>query len=137
MADQVDTTRATAVPPGATAASSGATRGSSGADEWPAQAADTIVRVVGSVRDKTTGPAITASRGAVYGLLAAILATTALVLASVLVVRALAIGVDALLDLGDADRAGRSVWIAHALVGLAMTLAGIWTWRKARHSPTR
>ncbi len=129
MAEQVDTTPATAVP-------SGSTR-SSGSDEWPAQAADTIVRVVGSVRDKTTGPAITAARGAVYGLLAAILGTTALVLASVLAVRALAIAVDALLELGDADRAGRSVWIAHAVVGLAMTLAGLWAWRKARHSPAR
>jgi hypothetical protein len=130
MADQVDTTRATAVPSGATSAPSGS-------EQWPAQAADTIVGVVGSVRDKTTGPATTAARGAVYGLLAAILATTALVLACVLAVRALAIGVDALLDLGDADRAGRSVWIAHALVGLAMTLAGIWAWRKARQTPAR
>jgi succinate dehydrogenase/fumarate reductase cytochrome b subunit len=127
MADQVDSTRATPA--------AGATRATSGPDEWPAQAADTIVRVVGSVRDKTTGPAVTAARGAVYGLLAAILATTALVLASVLAVRALAIGVDALLGLGDADKAGRSVWIAHALVGLAMTLAGLWAWRKARHTP--
>jgi hypothetical protein len=68
MADQVDSTRATPA--------AGATRATSGPDEWPAQAADTIVRVVGSVRDKTTGPAVTAARGAVYGLLAAILATT-------------------------------------------------------------
>ena len=30
--------------------------------DWPAQAADTIVKVVGQVRDKTTGPAIKAAR---------------------------------------------------------------------------
>ena len=47
-------------------------------DDWPAQAADTIVRVVGQVRDRTTGPAITAARAVVFGLLAAILGTVAL-----------------------------------------------------------
>ena len=43
-------------------------------DEWPAQAADTIVDTIAKVRDKTTKPAIVASRAIVYGLIAAILA---------------------------------------------------------------
>ncbi|MEO7427847.1 MAG: hypothetical protein ABIY48_00540, partial [Acidimicrobiales bacterium] len=51
----------------------------SGSGDWPAQAADTIERVVGSVRDKTTGPAITLARWVVYG-------TFALVVGSVLAV---------------------------------------------------
>ena len=46
-----------------------------GQDDWPAQAADTIVSVVEKVRDRTTGPAITATRAVVFGLLAAMLGT--------------------------------------------------------------
>ncbi len=38
--------------------------------DWPAQTADTIERVVGSVRDKTAGPAISAGRAVVYGVFA-------------------------------------------------------------------
>lgn len=105
-------------------------------DDWPAQAADTIVRVVGSVRDRTTGPAITASRAAVYGTLAAVLATTALVLFCIVAVRAVVLGVDALLEVLDIDRAGRAVWISHLLLGTGISLAGLAIWRKAWSLPT-
>jgi len=125
------------------AAANGSTSGSlkrttsASSDDWPAQAADTIVKVVGTVRDRTTGPAITASRGAVYGTLAAILGVTALVLLSIVAVRAIVLGVEALLDVLDIDRAGRSVWIAHLLVGLLFSLAGLALWRKAWAHPAR
>jgi hypothetical protein len=104
-------------------------------DDWPAQAADTIVRVVGQVRDRTTGPAITAARATVFGLLAFILGTVALVVLSVLLLRVTVIGVDALLDLGDLDRRGRAVWIAHFVVGAVFALAGMLAWRKATARP--
>ncbi len=115
-------------PSGATAASTRPTINTG--DDWPTSAADTIVRVVGTVRDRTTGPALGAARAVVYGTLAAILGTAALVLLSILAVRGLVLAVDALLDVADIDEPGRAVWIAHLLVGLAFTLGGIGLWRK-------
>ena len=96
------------------------------ADDWPAQAADTIVRVVGSVRDKTTGPALKAARAVVYGLLAALLGMAVLVLVSVALVRV----VDAYLPssvFGDTH-----TWAAHLVVGLPFTLAGLLLWARRR-----
>ncbi len=55
--------------------------------EWPAQAADAIVDTIGKVRDKTTKPAITAARGVVFGLLAAIVGTVAAIMLLILVTR--------------------------------------------------
>ena len=57
--------------------------------DWPAQAADTIERVVGQVRDKTTGPALTAARAVVYGLFGGIVAIACLVVLIILLVRLL------------------------------------------------
>jgi hypothetical protein len=104
-------------------------------DDWPAQAADTIVRVVGQVRDRTTGPAITASRAVVFGLLAALLGTVALTVLSIVLVRGAVIGAEALLDLGDLDRPGRAVWIAHLFVGVVFLLGGLVLWKKAVARP--
>ena len=47
-------------------------------DDWPAQATDQIVKVVGTVHDKVTGPIMTVARGVVYGTFAAILGAAAL-----------------------------------------------------------
>lgn len=90
--------------------------------DWPAQAADTIVRVVGQVRDKTTGPAITAARGVVYGLLAGLLGTACaamLSIASVRVIDAYLVGED-------------NTWLAHLIVGALFTIAGLLLWSKRR-----
>ena len=94
--------------------------------DWPEQAADTIVRVVGQVRDKTTGPAITAARGVVYGLLAALLGTACLVMVSIALVR--------LIDvyLPDDVFGEENTWVAHAIVGAVFSLAGCLLWRKRR-----
>jgi len=125
------------------AAANGSTSGSlkrttsASSDDWPAQAADTIVKVVGSVRDRTTGPALTASRGVVYGTLAAVLGTTALVLLCILLLRGVVLGVDGILGVLDIDRAGRAVWIAHLLLGAGFSLGGWAMWRKAWALPTR
>lgn len=56
-------------------------------DEWPAQAADLIVDTISKVRDKTTRPALVAARGLVYGLLALVIGSVALVVFLVLLVR--------------------------------------------------
>lgn len=95
--------------------------GDSGVEaDWPAQAADTIVRVVGQVRDATTGKVETAARAIVYGLLAAILGAVIAVLAAIATVRAL-----------DAYLPGE-VWGAHLITGAIFTIAGMLLWRQ-RH----
>jgi hypothetical protein len=95
-----------------------------GAD-WPAQAADTIVRLVGQVRDKTTGPALTAARGAVYGLLAALLGTSAAVLLAIGAVRGLDELIETLVD-------SRETWAAHGIVGLVFFLSGAFLWSRRK-----
>lgn len=120
-----------ATVPGAPARpSTSGTTSSIGGSDWPRQATDSIVSLVDSVKGKTTGPATSIVRGVVYGTLAAIVGTAALVLTLVLLLRVIDVGVDALLDLADADRDGRSTWIAHTILGLPMLLAGLWCWRK-------
>jgi hypothetical protein len=96
-------------------------------DDWPAQAASTIERVVGTVRDKTTGPALTVSRGIVYGTFAGILTVPAIVLLTVAGVR--------LIDnyLPDAVFGETHTWAAHLIVGLVFTVAGLFLWvRRSR-----
>lgn len=102
----------------------------SGGSDWPAQATDTIVSLVDTVKTKTTGPATTAARGAVYGLLAAIIGTAALVLFFVVLVRGIDIAVQALLQGIGIDEAGRSTWIAHTLTGLLFLVPGLMLMRK-------
>lgn len=94
-----------------------------GAD-WPVQAADTIERVVGSVRDKTTGPAITVARWLVYGTFALIVGSITSVLLAIAGVRL----VDVYLP--DAWVGDDHTWAAHLIVGALFTLAGGLLWSK-------
>lgn len=116
-----------------TPASPGAA-GASGSD-WPAQATDAIVGLVDSVKDKVNGPATSAARGVVYGTLAAIVGTAALVLLLALLLRGFDILAQIVLDLADIERAGRSTWIAHLLMGLIFLLPGAALWRKGTRTP--
>lgn len=98
--------------------------------DWPAQATETIVGMVDTVKEKTTGPATTAVRGAVWGLLIAIVGTAALVLFLVLFVRGVDIGVQTALDGLNIEKPGRATWIAHTITGLVFLLPGVWFLRK-------
>jgi hypothetical protein len=89
-------------------------------DDWPAQAADAIEKVVGNIRDKTTGPALTASRAIVYGTFAGIVGVAALVIVTVALVRF----VDVYLP-GD-------VWAAYLLLGVIFTVGGALAWARRR-----
>ena len=82
--------------------------------DWPATAADRIESVISSVRRKTTGPAIVASRAVVYGLVAVVLVIMAGILGLIAVLRAL----DAVLPM----------WAVHLLVGAILSLAGMYCW---------
>jgi hypothetical protein len=86
--------------------------------DWAAQTADTIERVVGGVRGKTSEPVERIARVVVYGLLAAFLGIAALVLLAVALVRFADVWIPG------------EVWSAHAAVGGIFTLIGLFLWRK-------
>lgn len=88
-------------------------------DQWPSQATDAIVTVVGKVRDRTTGPALTAARAIVYGLFAAILGVVAAVLAVTLVIR-----------LANNYIPG-GIWIVYLGLGAIFAIGGLVLWSKA------
>ena len=86
--------------------------------DWAAQTADTIERVVGSVRGKTTEPLERIARIVVYGVAAALLGITALVLLAAGLVRVLDVAIPG------------EVWSAHLITGGIFTMAGLLLWRK-------
>lgn len=99
------------------------------AADWPAQAADTIERVVGSVRDKTTGPAISIARWVVYGTFALVVGTAVAVLLAIAAVRVIDV------YLPDAWVGEEHTWAAHLLVGAVFTLVGMVLWSRRSASP--
>lgn len=88
--------------------------------DWTASAADTVERVVGTVRDKAVVPITTVARVLVYGVLAAALGLAALVLLTIGLVRVV-----------DVYTGGDRVWIAHGGIGGIFTLVGLFLLRKA------
>jgi hypothetical protein len=107
------------------ASPNGTTFGDGSGGDWPAKASATVVRYVGVVRDKTTGPALVASRNLVYivpiGLISLVLAVLVLVVAvrTLVVVTAYVPGV----ELGEP-------WLAYFILGAIFLLAGALLWRK-------
>ncbi len=91
--------------------------------DWPAQAADTIERLVGTVRDKTTGPALTAARGIVYGTFAALIGIVIVVLTVIGLVRLI-----------DSYLPGE-VWATYLLLGGIFLVVGIVLW--SRRNPAQ
>jgi len=94
-------------------------------DDWSAQAADTIDRVITGLGDKTARPLTAVAAGIVYGLVALAALTALLVLVSVAMVR---VAVNYL----PIDPHERAVWIAEAGVGGILTLLGLLVWRTRR-----
>ncbi|MGH9184808.1 MAG: hypothetical protein ACRD0U_03160 [Acidimicrobiales bacterium] len=95
-------------------------------DDWPAQAADTVVRLVDTIKSKTVKPANLVARGVVYGLLAAMLGLMAAVLGAVLAVRFLDV------YLPEAWFGPTHTWAAHGLVGVICAILGLIAWRLRR-----
>jgi hypothetical protein len=93
---------------------------------WPAELADTVERVVGQVRDKTTTPAVHVTRAIVFGLLAGILGVVAVTLLVIGAVR----GLQVLLDL--ALPWGRAVYLSYLIVGGILCVGGLLCLRR-RH----
>ena len=85
---------------------------------WAPDLADTVERVVTTVRDKTTRNVVIAARGVVFGLLALFLGGAAVTLLLVGGTR----GVQALLDLGMSH--ARAVYLSYFIVGGICCLLG-------------
>ena len=92
--------------------------------DWPVQVADTIERLVGRVRDLTTGRAITAARAVVYGTFALLVGLAVAVLVTIAIVRAL----DAYLP--DSVVGEDHTWVAHLIVGGLFTVVGMVLWSR-------
>jgi hypothetical protein len=92
--------------------------------EWPAKAADLVVEVIDSVRDKTTAPVLTLARGVVYGTAIAFLAITSVVLLIVALIRFIDVWLP-----GD-------VWSAYLLLGTLMLVGGLVLWATRRPRTT-
>ena len=90
---------------------------------WVDQATDTIVRTVDTVRQRTTGPAITAVAGLVYGIVAAVAVGVILVLLTAATIR----GLELLL--------WRKVWLAYLVLSVACLAGGLVCWSR-RATPT-
>jgi uncharacterized iron-regulated membrane protein len=91
--------------------------------------ADSIEGFVGAVRDKTTGPALTVARAVVYGTFAGVVALAAVVLFVIAAVRVLDVYLPAAVFGED------HTWLAHLLLGLLFTIAGLVLWLKRRPRP--
>ncbi|MGY6500777.1 MAG: hypothetical protein ACXIVQ_07810 [Acidimicrobiales bacterium] len=90
--------------------------------DWPAQAADAIVDLVATVRDRTVTPLLTVVRGVVYGLVIMMAAVAAVVLLLIATIRLLDIALPG------------EVWSAYLLLGSVFTVVGLVLWSK-RYSP--
>lgn len=95
---------------------------------WASDLADTIVRVVGRVRDLTTDNVVLVTRAIVFGLLGAILGVVALVLALIVLTR----GLQSLLELAVSWE--RAVYLSYLLLGGICVAAGALVMSKRRTS---
>lgn len=94
-------------------------------DDWPARAAGLVERYVGSVRDKTTGPVLSASRYAVYLSTMALIGLVAGALALILLVRLLVAVTDYVPGIDNGES-----WLAYLVLGGIFLLVGLFLWRK-------
>jgi hypothetical protein len=91
---------------------------------WAAKQADTIVRIVDQVRDRTTRPLVLVARGLVFGIIAAVGALTAGLLVIIAATRAAQAVIEWPLSHATA------VWVSYLVVGGVLVLAGAILMRK-------
>jgi len=91
---------------------------------WADETTDTVVRLVGNIRDKTTTPLVYAARGLVFGIIAVLLGVFAVIIALVMVTRG---AHEALSNWFDHER---SVYVTYLAVGTILSLIGLWLFRK-------
>ena len=92
-------------------------------DDWAVQTADTIERLIDTVRSNTSDRLVSVARLVVFGLLAAILGTIAIIFLINFIVRFM----DSYIPGG--------VWVVYLLLGGLFTLGGLLLWRQAWKRP--
>ncbi len=100
--------------------------------DWPAQAADAIVRNVDKVRNKTTVPARTAAKGLKYG---PAVATFISVISVLLLIGSLRFFERLLIKIGDTwsvSWLAEPMWMIYTLFGVVFTCTGWRLWSKAK-----
>lgn len=90
--------------------------------DWPAQAADSIVRIVDQVKTRTTDNVVLLVRALVYGFVIMVLGLAILIMITVALLRL----TDAYLPIGDG--VGSATWAAHGLLGLLLSILGLGAW---------
>jgi predicted RNA polymerase sigma factor len=95
------------------------------ASDWAATTAGRLESLVSAVRSKTTDPVITTARAVVFGLVAGVLATFALLVGTIGVVRLL----DVYLPFHPLER---RVWVVDVAAAAIFLAAGAFLWTK-RH----
>jgi heme/copper-type cytochrome/quinol oxidase subunit 4 len=93
-------------------------------EDWSARATSTIVGYVDTVRGATTGKAMVASRLAVYGVAAGLVAIVMVILLLVLLVRFMVIATGYVPGIEEGQ-----VWLAYGILGAVFLLAGWIMWR--------
>ena len=121
---------ANAFPPGRTSGPTVARPESNG--DWAVQYADTVERVIGTVRENTTTRAITVARGVVYGLFAAIVGFALVILLIIFAGRFLNVFVFRDWMVGDDH-----MWVVYLFVGLVCIVFGAVAWTQRRPSTGR
>ena len=91
---------------------------------WASETTDTLVSYIDLVRSKTTQNVVYAARAVVFGLIAVIVGSFALVILFVMLMR----GLQALLEL--ATTWERAVYLSYLIVGSVFTIAGIVLFKK-------
>ena len=97
--------------------------------EFPKKTVDFIDRIVGAIRDRTTKPVVTVTRGIVFGSMVAVVAVSLVVLLLIAVMR----GSQEVFELVLSER--RAVWASYFVVGGSFILIGALLMR-SRHSST-
>jgi hypothetical protein len=100
--------------------------------DWPAQATDSILNLVDNVRDKTTGPALTAARAIVYGTIIFLLAVPLAVMLMLMAMR----GMEGIL-LFIGEKTGWAfltdpIYLVYLTFGVGFVLASRYLFRKAQ-----
>ena len=96
---------------------------------WAPDLADTVERVVGTVRDKATSKAVVVVRALVFGIIITVAALVALVLVVILATKLL----QRVLNIGDVIEHDSAVALSYLLMGTLLVLAGFFCMGK-RHS---
>jgi uncharacterized protein YacL len=95
--------------------------------DWPARAADMVVRYVDNVRSATTDRVLSLAKGVVYGSFAVVIGLLIAVLALIGVFR----GADRIREFVVAD----SVWLTYVSLGFVFCVSGRFVFARRKKAP--